>query len=376
MSQIPIGFQARVFFHAISIRKPFMIGTSFSTRRTRGFTLIELLVVIAIIATLVALLLPAVQQAREAARRTQCKNNLKQLGLAILNYESTYSKLPSCGRGMNFNLQNIQAFPASTFSLILPQLDQTNIYSQFNFSYHYTNSSFSTNSTAAKKLVPIFLCPSDGYTSVDSKGYGETDYMPVAFTDLDPTTGVKNGYNGTVGTGGGAGTNGTNMGATVDSALGLFGNSIVQTTDGLSNTILIIEDGGRPQNLVGFYDSLSLYIGGANGIDLTQLYSGNLTAPKRWAESDSSSGISGQNNSVVGSLVSVINGNKTPFGGPAACPWTTNNCGPNSEPFSLHPGGVQILLGDGTVRLLADSTDTGVVRKLIGRNDGETVTVP
>lgn len=95
--------------------------------RSKGFTLIELLVVIAIIAVLIALLLPAVQQAREAARRTQCKNNLKQLGLAIFNYESSFSRFPSCGRGMNMGIRNLQAFPTSTFSLILPGIDQANL---------------------------------------------------------------------------------------------------------------------------------------------------------------------------------------------------------------------------------------------------------
>src|SRR5579863_2159775 len=217
-------------------------------RRRSGFTLIELLVVIAIIAVLVALLLPAVQQAREAARRAQCKNNLKQLGLAIFSYESAFTRLPSCGRGMNFKIINLQAFPASTVSLVLPYLDQGTVYNRINFSYHYTNSANSSNAFAARTTIPALLCPSNGFTQPDSLGYGETDYMPVAFVDLDPVTGVRNGYNGFVGTGGGPGTNGTTLNATVDSALGLFGNPVAAVTDGMSNSILIVEYSGRPAN--------------------------------------------------------------------------------------------------------------------------------
>ena len=347
------------------------------SRPTRGFTLIELLVVIAIIGVLIALLLPAVQQAREAARRTQCKNNLKQLGLATYNYESTYGRLPSCGRGMNFNVINLQAFPVSTFTLLLPYADQGNVYNRFSFSYHYTNSANSSNASAAKTTIPAFLCPSNSYTQPDSLGYGETDYMPLSFVDLDPITGVRNGYNGSVGTGGAPGTNGTTLNATVDSALGLFGNTVASTTDGLSNSILIVEDSGRPANLVGIYDSLSLYIGGANGIDVAQLPTGNFTAPNRWADSDSGSGVSGQKTSAVGAVLSVINGNKTPLGGPLtgplACPWTVNNCGPNSEPFSLHTGGTHALLGDGTVRFISENISVNTIRQLCGRNDGQTM---
>jgi len=350
-----------------------VIRPSSSSSRSCGFTLIELLVVIAIIAVLIALLLPAVQQAREAARRTQCKNNLKQLGLAVFNYESTYNRFPSSGRGMNMSLMNLQAFPASTFSLLLPYLDQAALYGQFNFSYHYTNSLNSSNATAARVTIPAFRCPSNGYTKPDVRGYGETDYTPLAFTDLDPVTGLKNGYNGSVGTGGGPGTNGTTLNATVDSALGLFGNPISSTTDGLSNSILFFEDGQRPSELVGIYDSRSLYIGGARGLDSTQLATGNFTAPNRWADSDSGSGVSGQNNSTAGKLVSVINGNKTPTGGPADCPWTTNNCGPNSEPFSAHIGGIHTLMGDGAVRYVSENISTNTIRQLCGRNDGQAV---
>src|SRR5579872_7344190 len=112
-----------------------------SLRRSRGFTLIELLVVIAIIAVLIALLLPAVQQAREAARRSQCKNNLKQLGLGIYNYESSFKVYPSSGES-TINEDNGPSrafFPNSLFVSIMPQVDLQNIYNAWNFNVHYTN---------------------------------------------------------------------------------------------------------------------------------------------------------------------------------------------------------------------------------------------
>ncbi|MBI3462108.1 MAG: DUF1559 domain-containing protein, partial [Planctomycetes bacterium] len=99
-----------------------------SRSRPSGFTLVELLVVIAIIGILIALLLPAVQQAREAARRSQCVNNLKQIGLAIHNYHDSYSVLPSAEPGGTGTLAR-----ASAFAAILPYLDQTATYTQYDF---------------------------------------------------------------------------------------------------------------------------------------------------------------------------------------------------------------------------------------------------
>src|SRR5438270_5363122 len=166
-----------------------------------GFTLIELLVVIAIIAVLIALLLPAVQQAREAARRSQCKNNLKQLGLALHNYHDTFSKFPlNRVGGRNPNA----TFPAtfgnvSWLAMLLPNIDQAPLYNLINFS-DQTNqprciigdgtNGQPGNLVARRTAVPGFLCPSNPQINVvnNQSGYpdswgdggldgGRTDYV-------------------------------------------------------------------------------------------------------------------------------------------------------------------------------------------------------
>lgn len=124
-------------------------------RKRAGFTLIELLVVIAIIAVLISLLLPAVQQAREAARRTQCRNNLKQIGLAMFNYESTHSVFPPA---MIENTNSgSSGLGANGFILMLPYLDQSNVYSGYNFSDFYSSA---YNTAVINQRIPSFLCPS------------------------------------------------------------------------------------------------------------------------------------------------------------------------------------------------------------------------
>jgi prepilin-type N-terminal cleavage/methylation domain-containing protein len=335
-------------------------------RKPRGFTLIELLVVIAIIAILIALLLPAVQQAREAARRTQCKNNLKQIGLGIHNYESTYSKLPTSGESTDETIIDRRFFPISMHVSILPFVEQANIAQQWNFSVHYTNIA---NQNLAKSTIPGYQCPSNSITKVDSLGYGINDYMPIAYTDIDRTTGLRNPK-----------TTGVALNADTAGALG-FCRKIGDISDGLSNTIFVIEDAARQGQTGGSYNVQTQSYGGAPGADSTQLYAktntlpgvlgGYVSAPNRWADPDNGSGVSGPPNMTAGSSQNIINNNSTPKGGPVVCPWSINNCGPNDEPFSLHTGGAQCLLGDGSVRFLSENLDRETIRRLCARNDGE-----
>lgn len=133
--------------------------------RRNGFTLVELLVVIAIIGILVGLLLPAVQAAREAARRMQCTNNLKQIGLAIHNYESSIKRLPAGSFPVN---------DATPHTVLLPYLEGSNAFSLFNFSVSLNGSAL--NSAAIRQTIPFYICPS----SIPRVGFtwaGHTDYM-------------------------------------------------------------------------------------------------------------------------------------------------------------------------------------------------------
>ena len=151
--------------------------------RRLGFTLIELLVVIAIIAILIALLLPAVQQAREAARRTSCKNNLKQVGLALHNYHDTHKTFPPTQIMMYF-----PNGPSSTggqprnhtwISLILPFMDQGPLHAQINFQAPMLGQTLSNGQTIVSQTIPTLICPTDpgfnGNTQL-SWGVSHTNY--------------------------------------------------------------------------------------------------------------------------------------------------------------------------------------------------------
>jgi hypothetical protein len=286
---------------------------------------------------------------------------MKQMGLAAHNYESTYKLFPSSGEGTDESTNPTvrRFFPCAFNVAILPFTDQAPLYNAWNFGVHYTNAA---NSTLAKTKITAYLCPSNGVTGPDQLGYGLTDYMPLAYVDYDSTGTRQKNVQG-VDKGGGLG----------------FCNPIAALTDGTSNTIIVIEDSGRPTNNGGSYDVSGGALGGQQQPQTSQLASaanatpytagGNFGVPGRWADPDNGSGISGPPTAMPHAF---INNNKGP-GGSAACPPATNNCQANDEPASLHVGGVHALMGDGSVRFLSDNLDYNTLRRLANPKDGEVV---
>jgi prepilin-type N-terminal cleavage/methylation domain-containing protein len=328
-----------------------------SRRRTlHGFTLIELLVVIGIIGILVALLLPAIQSAREAARASQCKNNMRQLAVALQNFETAKKQFPSGGQGTLPGTNQTGYDLHSTITWLLPYIENAPAANLMNLAFAYNDKRWPGNQTAAKTRIDVLLCPSNAGTEQDPQGYGQTDYVPTVHTDIHPTTGISD--------------NATRM----DGALSLGGTRLSRISDGTSHTILMIED--NPEN----YETKFPFISSA--VDDPVIAAGNGADPSspsghramnRWAEPDNACGISGPQNATPGNLKGVVNNNATPPGGPADCPWKLSNCGPNGEIFSYHPAGAHVMLCDGSVQFLAEQVDPRVVRKLVTRAEGSPV---
>jgi type II secretory pathway pseudopilin PulG len=319
--------------------------------------LVELLVVIAIIGILVALLLPAIQAAREAARRSQCNNNMRQLGIAIHNHVSSKRTLPSGGEGTSWKEGAIgTAFDMhSTFTQLLPYMEETTATDLFDLKFPYNHVDYPNNQLAAKAQIATLRCPSNTIVQPDPAGYGGTDYMPTVYTDIDPATGLRDASTP------------TDRRSRADGALALGQVDISKVIDGTSKTIAMAEDAGRNFEtleplIVSKYDDI------ADVAEDAKTPSGKR-AINRWAEPDTGNGVSGPPNSVAGAIKGVINNNRNPEGGPDDCKWSTNNCGPNDEIFGFHPGGAVAVFADGSAHFITDDIEPIAMRALVTRSE-------
>ncbi len=371
------------------------------TAKPAGFTLIELLVVISIIAVLIALLLPAVQAARESARRAQCVNNLKQLGLATLNFESTYASLPPKGLRLaapDLNPDAQAAIPtvaASYLTQILPFMEQTNIYNQINLSLASsntanipqclgTNAMHSGTNTVYAMAINAFLCPSspgpasmnyynafwgpygDGGGDVCTPGavnpgtpvsnlnppptqtWGRTDYFPIPglHNTALQAAGMPATYITLVGEGKDSGT--------ITDPLITGKIRMASITDGTSNTMIVSECGSKPIGYNGFRQT---YISEVNGLPVDGVIEPVSSGGGAWADNftySSLAGAQGRQNGIRGGTCMV-------------------NCTSNNEIYSFHPGGANALFADGSVHFLKDVASVQLIASLVTRAGAEVV---
>jgi prepilin-type N-terminal cleavage/methylation domain-containing protein/prepilin-type processing-associated H-X9-DG protein len=328
--------------------------------RKSGFTLVELLVVIAIIGVLVALLLPAVQAAREAANRSSCNNNLKQLALGAHNFNDTYKRLPSSVRPAG--VTTLPRIAGLTF--LLPFIEQGPSYDKYD---QTVNWSHANNLPVTSKRIAPFQCPSAPEPSrQDGDPQPPATWSPiVAVTDYAATVGVSP-YEIAAGT----------PGPSVDlKALGLvdegglgalpkFGDPrLADILDGLSNTILYTESAGRP-NVYRIGKKLTTPTGAR-------------TNGGGWARPASDISIEG----------STVDGVSTPGPCPINCtngveisgssfPYPVYGSEGTSEPYAFHPGVANFALADGSVRGISKTISIREFARLVTRAGGEVSPAP
>ena len=380
-------------------------------KRRRGFTLIELLVVIAIIAVLIALLLPAVQQAREAARRTQCKNNLKQIGLALHNYHSNYNVFPPgwvyrpTGTAAD-NVGNMWGWAA----MLLPMMDQGNVYNQMNFATGFAGGIvagaevLSTDLTfingPEQTILSAFKCPSD-------RGLATTFYRGNGSSGNNGGARALGGRSNYVGVNGGDRTTGgfldvalpsTNMTGAQGGTFG--GNSKVgirDMTDGTTNCIVVGEKrfkeiAGRRVGLNAIWagvrngdaagttlygNSICLIVGSTsipmNGLPYVSAGGGTGDAPYVNSASAPGPGVQGVH------IQTQAGGNVLVYAQNSATQYEQSGSGrliadPLWHGFgSEHAGGCQFLMGDGSVRLISQNINALTFMNLGLVNDGNVV---
>ena len=235
----------------------------------------------------------------------------------------------------------------------------------------YDDPNHKPGQVAAKTQIPSFICPSTpaGPAARDPQGYGVWDYMFIDLTDVDESTSSATFGERTQPTGTPAWSAQARSGM-----LTCDGGGFSRVTDGTSNTLLCIEDAGRAHPSVAMFGSLSSrktpVSGAADPVPMAS--GGDGRRMYAWADADAvTNGFSGPSNAISpASKKAKINNNASPIGGPPECRWSVNNCGVNDEPFSFHVGGVNAVMGDGSVRYLSDSTDGIIVKWMVGANDG------
>ncbi|MHB1425370.1 MAG: DUF1559 family PulG-like putative transporter [Gemmataceae bacterium] len=335
----------------------------------RAFTLIELLVVIAIIAVLIGLLLPAVQKVREAAARTQCSNNLKQLGLAMHNYEGAMGTLPPAfPTSVPPAWSGLPAyfFSWSAMAQLNPFLEQTNIYNAMDLKQpiyvppNYTISP--ANQFAVKQFIKLFLCPSDLMNPVSSD-YGVTSIGPTNYA-VCVGSGTTNG--------------GPPFGSPLNSD-GMFqagsGFRILDITDGTSNTAMMSESllGQGPTNAGGAMPAV------ANAVQRVYAYTGfgtplsdsSCAGASQWNVSDPRGFMWASGEMRCGSYNHYYTPN-APIYDCMTNDLTTYTSMAFRAARSNHLGGVNVLFGDGGVRYVAQGVSSTTWRALATRSGGET----